>query len=267
MLAGDLGELGVGERVATFAPGGEAAFERANARDALFSEEQRHTGAGGFVRSSTVENDFLIAGKKFSMLLQIAGVHVQGAGNGFGVGFKLHRVTQVHDGDFFASVEPFLQFIHSDAGDTQLAQEAAAADVFVAEIADESGDQQDDEATAERGGAFGNVFDFAAEGVAETEESAGPDRRARGIKENEAAHTHMKDAGQRRRHGAKAGDELGEEQRTRALFREEAFGAADTGIGLDGNAAEPLKDDDATGAAELIPERIGGNGSECGNCE
>jgi hypothetical protein len=43
-----------------FAPGFEAAFKRANAGDALFSEEERHTGARGFVWSSAIEDDFAI---------------------------------------------------------------------------------------------------------------------------------------------------------------------------------------------------------------
>jgi len=49
------------EWVAEFAPGVEAALQGADTFDALFSEEQRHTGAGGFVWSSTVENDFAVA--------------------------------------------------------------------------------------------------------------------------------------------------------------------------------------------------------------
>jgi hypothetical protein len=46
-----------------FAPGFEAAFQGPNTGDALFSEEERHTGARGFVWSSAIENDFTIAGQ------------------------------------------------------------------------------------------------------------------------------------------------------------------------------------------------------------
>jgi hypothetical protein len=46
-----------------FAPGFQAALKGANTGDALFSEEERHTGAGGFVWSSTVEDDFAIVGQ------------------------------------------------------------------------------------------------------------------------------------------------------------------------------------------------------------
>jgi hypothetical protein len=58
----DLGELSVGDGIVVFAPGFEAAFQRANTSDTLFSKEERHTGARSFVWSSAVEDDFAIAG-------------------------------------------------------------------------------------------------------------------------------------------------------------------------------------------------------------
>jgi hypothetical protein len=42
------------------APGIEAALQWADMLYAALSEEQRHTGAGSFVWSSTVEDDFTI---------------------------------------------------------------------------------------------------------------------------------------------------------------------------------------------------------------
>ena len=59
-LSGNLGELNVGHGILVFAPGFQAAFERANTSDALFSEEECHTGARSFVWSSAVEDDFAI---------------------------------------------------------------------------------------------------------------------------------------------------------------------------------------------------------------
>jgi hypothetical protein len=61
-VRGNLGEPSIGDGIVVFAPGFEAAFQRANARNALFSEEERHTGARSFVWSSAVEDDFAIAG-------------------------------------------------------------------------------------------------------------------------------------------------------------------------------------------------------------
>ena len=84
------GQCDDGEGEAFFAPGIEAALERADALDAIFSEEQRHTGAGGFVRSSTVKNHFAIARQEIGFILQLEGVHSKGAGNGFRIGFEVH---------------------------------------------------------------------------------------------------------------------------------------------------------------------------------
>jgi len=60
---GDWRELciGVDRWITALAPGGQATLKRADALDALLPEEQRHTGAGGFVGSSTVEDDLAIA--------------------------------------------------------------------------------------------------------------------------------------------------------------------------------------------------------------
>ena len=55
--------------VAKVAPGVESALKRADASDALLLQEQRHTGAGGFVGSSTVEDDFAIVGKAIAVFL------------------------------------------------------------------------------------------------------------------------------------------------------------------------------------------------------
>jgi hypothetical protein len=79
-------------------------LERANALDAVFSEEQRHTGAGGFVGSSTVENHFAIARQAVVLLLKFAGVHAKGPGNGFRVGLEIYRVAQVHNDKILAGV-------------------------------------------------------------------------------------------------------------------------------------------------------------------
>lgn len=40
-----------------------------DAGNALFSKEQRHTGAGGFVWSSAVEDDFAIVGQTVAVVL------------------------------------------------------------------------------------------------------------------------------------------------------------------------------------------------------
>jgi len=79
--------------VATFAPSVEATLQRADALDAFFSEEQRHTGAGSFVWSSTVENDFAVARQAIVLFFQLLRLNAEGAGNGFGVSFEVHGMA------------------------------------------------------------------------------------------------------------------------------------------------------------------------------
>lgn len=55
--------------VAEIAPAVESALQGAYAGDPLLFEKQRHTGAGGFVWSSTVEDDFTIVGKAIAVFL------------------------------------------------------------------------------------------------------------------------------------------------------------------------------------------------------
>jgi hypothetical protein len=101
----ELGEGGGDERVAAFAPGSQAALQGANALDAVFSEEQRHTGAGGFVWSSTIEDHFAVARQAVVFLLQLLGFHVQGSGNDLRLGFEIQRMPQVHDCDWFPRID------------------------------------------------------------------------------------------------------------------------------------------------------------------
>ena len=83
--------------IAEFPPGVQSTLQRADALDAFISEQQRHPGAGRFVWSSTVQNDFTIVRKLFVLLLEFAGVHAESAGNGFGVGFEINGVPEVHN--------------------------------------------------------------------------------------------------------------------------------------------------------------------------
>jgi hypothetical protein len=89
------------ERVAALSPFFQATLKRPDAFDAFFSKEQRHTGAGGFVWSSTVEDDVAIGRKRIFLFLQLAGIHAESAGNGFRIGFEIERVAQIDDGQIF----------------------------------------------------------------------------------------------------------------------------------------------------------------------
>ena len=80
-------------------------MQGADTGDALSSEEQRHTGAGGFVWSSTVEDDFAIAGQAIVFFLEFFGVNAESARNGFGISFKIERVAEIDDDQFFTGVD------------------------------------------------------------------------------------------------------------------------------------------------------------------
>jgi hypothetical protein len=86
------------EGVAAPSPFFQATLKRANAFDAFFSKEQRHTGAGSFVWSSTVEDDVAISGKRIGLFLEFARIHAERAGNSFGIGFEVERMAQIDDG-------------------------------------------------------------------------------------------------------------------------------------------------------------------------
>jgi hypothetical protein len=109
---------------------------------------------------------------------------------------------------------------------------------------------------------FGDGFNLLAEDVAGAENAETPDQRAESIEEQEFARAHVKNAGQRRRDGAQSGNEFGKQQGTRTLFGEDALGAADAGVGFEGNFAEQLQDVDALGFAEQIPDAVGGEGCD-----
>src|ERR1043166_9103187 len=90
--------------IAKITPGVESTLERADASDALPFEEQRHTGAGGFVWSSTVQNDFAIARETVAVFLEFLGIDAKGAGDGFRIGFEIDGVAQIHDDNLFAGI-------------------------------------------------------------------------------------------------------------------------------------------------------------------
>jgi len=144
-------------------------LQRADAFDALFSEEQRHTGAGGFVWSSTVENDFTIERQPISFLFEFLGVHAEGAGNRFRVGFKVHGVTQVNDDQLYAGVNFLFQFFGSDARDTQIAQKPSPREKLPGDVASKSADDQNGQRTTQPGGVLRDALDLLAEDVAGAE--------------------------------------------------------------------------------------------------
>ena len=258
----ELSEGGGDERVAALAPSVEAALQRANALDALLPEEQRHTGAGGFVWSSTVEDDFAVAGQTVVLFFQGLGVHAESAGNSFRIGFEVHGMAEVDDNQFFAGVDFFLQFIHGDARNAQVAQKALAGDKLFRKVGGEGAEEKDKEPAAEGSEMLGDPVNLAAENKTEAEKRAAPEKRAQGVEEEETPGTHVEDACKGSGDGAQARKKFRQQERTSALLGKKALGAAHAGIRLERNLAEQLEDFNAFAAAQLIPDGIGRHRSE-----
>src|ERR1700680_312418 len=72
---------GLIERETHFAPGSQASGQRPDALDALSSQEQRHTGAGGFAGSTAIEDDVAIPRNRVLVFLEVFRNQVQGPRN------------------------------------------------------------------------------------------------------------------------------------------------------------------------------------------
>src|SRR5262249_58604214 len=94
-----------GHRVAEVAPGPEASREGPHPFDAATSQDQRHTGARGFVRSGAVEDDLALARDLPVAAVHVLDRHVERAGDDRGLGLEIDPVAHVDDQDLLAAVE------------------------------------------------------------------------------------------------------------------------------------------------------------------
>jgi hypothetical protein len=86
-------------------PACQAAGKRPHTRDTTPLQHQRHTGAAGFVRSSTEEDQFTVNRYLIVPPVKFLRGQKQRAGNGVGVSLKIHRVPKVHNRNLFARVD------------------------------------------------------------------------------------------------------------------------------------------------------------------
>ena len=95
------GELGLGgalrcdwrriDGVAGAPPCIQAAVEGPDTLDSVLSQEERHPGARGLVRSSTVKNHVPVARNLLVALYDLTGKHMDGALDHAGVGLEIER--------------------------------------------------------------------------------------------------------------------------------------------------------------------------------
>lgn len=94
---GKLDQIVVGhafDRVSGFAPGAQASADDKNF-EPKFLKLMRHTGAGGFACSSTVEINLSILGKVLHLFNEVVGLNADGSRDTFGVGIVISVAADV----------------------------------------------------------------------------------------------------------------------------------------------------------------------------
>ena len=85
------------ERQTVREPGVNPAFERAHSDDSFGSQQQRHTGAGRFVGSRTVENDVAVPGDLAVALFDLFHSNTQRTRDHLRKSLDIHGLAQVDD--------------------------------------------------------------------------------------------------------------------------------------------------------------------------
>src|SRR6516225_9540191 len=167
-------------------------------------------------------------------------------------------MAEIDDDQILAVVALLFELLGSNARDAKFAEKFAAGQPFLDDPGGQSGQKQNGQTAAEAGGVLGDDLDLFAEDVSRSENAQAPEHGPESVEEQELAGPHVKDSGQRRSDGAESRDEFGNQQGTRALFGEDAFGTAHAGVGLQGNLAEKLQDAYAFDLPQRIPQGVGG---------
>ncbi len=190
----------------------KSAEERADAGDAVLSQLQRRTGAGGFVGSSAVENDVAVSRDLVVAEFEFLRSEAEGAGDDARIGKEVERIAEVDDGDGFAGFYLVVEFGGGNAIGGEGAEECATLAPLDDDVGSEAKREQDEEPASHAFGVSGDLFELVGEHIAEGEKGAGPDERTEGVEENETRERHAKDAGDGRSDGAESGEKLGEDQ-------------------------------------------------------
>src|SRR6266446_9967531 len=107
-----------------FLPRFRTAPERAHTSDPLRLQEQRHTGARGFVWSTAKENDVSVSWNLLAAGGQVFGRDACGARDE--VRGCRHSAAKVNDKQVLAGIQPIPQFLRCDSSYVQLPKEPAA---------------------------------------------------------------------------------------------------------------------------------------------
>src|SRR5882672_12717169 len=200
------------QRKAARTPSIQSALQRPNAPHAFVPQEQRHTGAGGFVWSSTVKNDVAVPRQTIILVFQLFRVHAKCARDGVRVSLKVHRMPQVHYYQFFARVDFLLQFVCGNAADAQLPQKSLARDELIRDVSAQGAANQNSQSTPQMKSMLRNSFDFSTENVSQSHISSGPEKSPQRMEKEESRRPHVENARQWRSHRAQSGHELRKHQ-------------------------------------------------------
>lgn len=124
-------------------PAGEAPGQGPHAADTAPPEEERHPGTGRLVRSGAEQDDLALARDLVVPLLQLLRGHVDGPGDGPGIGLEVHGMAQVHDHEVLARVDPALELLGVDARDAQVAEEPEPLEIFPGEPGEKAASQEE----------------------------------------------------------------------------------------------------------------------------
>ena len=228
--------------------------------EAFFSENVRHTGAGGVVRSSAVEIDFFGFGEGGDGVGQAVGFEALGALDALGSGVIVAVGADVEDG----AVDIGGFDTGNGAVDAGLPGEPEA-------VGDPGEEGEEEEGFDDSAGAAHGVEERGqevAEGEADADVDADVEDDAGEIEEQELGEGHAHGAGEWRSHGVQAGDEFREEEDRAAAAVESFGGGEDAGVRIGGDAAEDAEEPPAGVAAEEEVEHVadeeGGDAGEEG---
>jgi hypothetical protein len=227
------------EGVSGFAPGTEASGD-----DEYFEPELlellRHTGAGGFALSSTVEINLLILGEVLDFFDEIVGFDTNRTGDAFGVGIVIAVAADVGDQHVASRIggKSASEFLRRHAGN-HVEQAVFSVDPDAIDgVGDESDAEDDFGGKASGAQAAGDGAERIAEEISRDGVGADIQNGAHGIILQKIPEAHFHASSQRRRHGVDAGDELGEEQGLFAAAVEIFRRAQNAGFRIRGKTAE-----------------------------
>src|SRR4030095_3743285 len=117
-------------------PARNAPVERSDADNAAALEQERHTGAGSFVGSRTVEDDLAVPGNVRQAIVEMLGRDPATTGDGIRSRRHIELGAQVDDRDLLAGVELAPEVLRGDPRDAKETEKEPATQITEEDVAD-----------------------------------------------------------------------------------------------------------------------------------